>query len=134
MAAGGGGDALAALFVHRALSPEGERAVVASYSWDRFILDPQPGPRCPADFYGLGDRGVLEPGRRADINLIDLDNLGLHYPEQVRDLPGGAGRLIQRSNGYVETLVLGQTIVADGELTDSRPGGLVRGPRPMATA
>ena len=102
----------------------------------------QSGPDCciarttgdPAGFYGLGDRGVLEPGRRADINLIDLDNLALHYPEQVRDLPGGAGRLIQRSDGYVETLVLGQTIVADGELTDSRPGGLVRGPRPMATA
>ena len=59
VAAGGGGDALAALFVHRALSPEGERPVVASYSWDRFILDPQPGPRCPADFHGLSQ---ITPG------------------------------------------------------------------------
>jgi N-acyl-D-amino-acid deacylase len=50
------------------------------------------------------------------------------------DLPAGASRLIQRSDGYIETLVLGQTIVADGELTDNRPGGLVRGSRPMATA
>jgi N-acyl-D-amino-acid deacylase len=83
----------------------------------------------PATFYGLGDRGILEPGRRADLNLIDIDNLALRYPERVEDLPGGAGRLIQRSEGYVETLVLGQTIVADGELTDSRPGGLVRGGR-----
>lgn len=84
----------------------------------------------PAGFYGLGDRGVLAPGRRADINLIDLDRLALHHPEQVQDLPGGAGRLIQRSDGYVETLVLGQTVVAEGELTDARPGGLVRGRRP----
>ena len=83
----------------------------------------------PAGFYGLGDRGVLAPGRRADINLIDLDRLGLHYPERVEDLPGGAGRLIQRSDGYVETMVLGQTVVAEGELTDARPGGLVRGRR-----
>ena len=88
----------------------------------------------PAEFYGLGDRGVFAPGRRADINLIDLDSLGLHYPERVTDLPGGACRLVQRSDGYVETLVLGQTIVDTGELTDDRPGGLVRGPRPMATA
>ena len=83
----------------------------------------------PAAFYGLGDRGVLAPGRRADINLIDLDRLGLHYPDRVEDLPGGAARQIQRSDGYVETMVLGQTVVADGELTDARPGGLVRGPR-----
>ena len=88
----------------------------------------------PAGFYGLGDRGVLEPGRRADINLIDLDSLGLHHPEQVMDLPAGAGRLIQRSDGYIETLVLGQTIVANGELTDNRPGGLVRGSRPVAVS
>jgi N-acyl-D-aspartate/D-glutamate deacylase len=84
----------------------------------------------PANFYGLGDRGVLAPGRRADINLIDLDRLGLHYPERVEDLPGGAGRLIQRADGYVETLVLGQPVVTEGELTDARPGGLVRGHRP----
>jgi N-acyl-D-amino-acid deacylase len=55
--------------------------------------------------------------------------LGLRQPERVEDLPAGAGRLIQRSDGYVETLVRGETIVADGELTDARPGGLVRGCR-----
>jgi N-acyl-D-amino-acid deacylase len=84
----------------------------------------------PAGCYGLGDRGVLAPGRRADINLIDLDRLRLHYPERVEDLPGCAGRLIQRADGYVETMVLGQTVVAEGELTDARPGGLVGGRRP----
>jgi N-acyl-D-amino-acid deacylase len=88
----------------------------------------------PAAFYGLGDRGVLQPGRRADVNLIDMDDLALHYPERVEDLPAGAARLIQRSEGYVETLVLGQTVVSEGELTDARPGGLVRGRRSAPTA
>lgn len=77
---------------------------------------------------------MLAPGRRADINPIDLERLRLHYPERVEDLPGGAGRLIQRSDGYVETLVLRQTVVADGELTDARPGGLVRGPGPRVSS
>lgn len=83
----------------------------------------------PSAFYGLGDRGVLEAGRRADVNVIDMDRLGLHYPERVEDLPAGAARLIQRSEGYVETLVRGETVVSAGELTDARPGGLVRGRR-----
>jgi N-acyl-D-amino-acid deacylase len=81
----------------------------------------------PAALYGLSDRGQLTPGRRADINLIDFDRLNLVHPELVRDLPAGAGRLVQRSTGYVETLVAGETIVAAGELTDARPGKLLRG-------
>ena len=85
--------------------------------------------RDPAQLYGLCDRGVLEPGYRADINVIDFDRLRLLHPERVTDLPAGAGRLVQRSEGYVETIVSGQTVVADGEPTDARPGGLVRGPR-----
>jgi N-acyl-D-aspartate/D-glutamate deacylase len=116
-------------------------ASMTTYLMSYWVRDRTRGPRIPletavhrltgdpAGFYGLGDRGVLAPGRRADINLIDLDNLALHYPERVEDLPAGAGRLIQRSDGYIETLVLGQTIVADGELTDARPGTLVRGAR-----
>jgi N-acyl-D-amino-acid deacylase len=118
-------------------------ASMTTYLMSYWVRDRTRGPRIaletavrrltgdPADFYGLGDRGVLAPGRRADVNLIDLDHLSLHYPERVEDLPAGAGRLIQRSDGYVETLVFGQTIVADGELTDNRPGGLVRGARPV---
>jgi N-acyl-D-amino-acid deacylase len=116
-------------------------ASMTTYLISHWVRDRTRGPRLPlemavhrltgdpAAFYGLGDRGVLAPGRRADVNLIDLDRLGLHYPERVEDLPAGAGRLIQRSDGYVETLVRGETIVADGELTDARPGGLVRGCR-----
>ncbi len=83
----------------------------------------------PAALYGLGDRGLIEPGRKADLNLLDHGGLRLLHPEQVTDLPGGAGRLIQRSEGYVATLVSGEEVVAAGELTDARPGRLVRGPR-----
>ena len=83
----------------------------------------------PAALYGLGDRGVLAPGRRADVNLIDHDDLRLVRPEQVHDLPGGAGRLIQRARGYEATFVAGvQTIDAD-ERTDELPGRVVRGAR-----
>ena len=83
----------------------------------------------PAELYGLGDRGVIEPGRKADLNVIDYDRLRLVHPEQVSDLPGGASRLIQRSEGYVSTMVSGEEVVAEGELTDARPGRLVRGPQ-----
>ena len=72
--------------------------------------------------------------RRADLNLIDFDRLRLLRPERVEDLPAGAGRLVQRSTGYVETIVAGDTVVADGELTDARPGSLVRGRRRPRTA
>jgi N-acyl-D-aspartate/D-glutamate deacylase len=116
-------------------------ASMTTYLLSHWVRDRERGPRLPlelavhrltgdpAAFYGLGDRGVVKPGMRADLNLIDLDRVGLHYPQRVQDLPAGAGRLIQRSDGYVETIVLGETIVADGELTDARPGGLVRGTR-----
>ena len=67
--------------------------------------------RDPAELYGLGDRGVLAPGKRADVNLIDFDRLALRYPERVTDLPAGAGRLVQRSDGYVATLVAGEMVV-----------------------
>jgi N-acyl-D-amino-acid deacylase len=85
--------------------------------------------RDPAHLYGLHDRGVIAPGKRADLNVIDYERLRLVFPEQVHDLPAGAGRLVQRSEGYLETIVAGETVVADGELTDARPGALVRGPR-----
>ena len=88
----------------------------------------------PAALYGLDDRGALVPGRRADLNLIDLDRLRLLGPERVADLPAGATRLIQRSEGYHQTIVGGEVVVEDGELTDARPGRLVRGPRAGAGA
>ncbi|MFV0317899.1 MAG: N-acyl-D-amino-acid deacylase family protein [Microthrixaceae bacterium] len=83
----------------------------------------------PAGFYGLGDRGTLAPGMRADINVIDLHALGLERPEQRFDLPGGAGRLIQRAHGYRATFVAGTQTIECDELTGELPGRLVRGAR-----
>ena len=85
--------------------------------------------RDTARLYGLGDRGVLAPGYRADVNLVDLDRLQLRLPELVFDLPGQARRLIQRADGYVSTFVAGEETFADGEDTGARPGRLVRGAR-----
>jgi N-acyl-D-amino-acid deacylase len=83
----------------------------------------------PARLYGLGDRGVLAPGMKADCNVIDLHGLGLVRPEQLHDLPGGAGRLVQRAEGYVATFVNGVQTIDHDERTDDLPGRLVRGSR-----
>ncbi|MBM3661717.1 MAG: amidohydrolase family protein [Actinobacteria bacterium] len=82
-----------------------------------------------ADLYGLGDRGRLVPGMVGDVNVIDLDRLRLRRPERVEDLPGGAGRLVQRSEGYVATVKSGVVTVLDGVLTGEEPGRLLRGAR-----
>src|SRR5207302_11292326 len=79
-----------------------------------------------ARLYGFGDRGVLSPGKRADVNLVDLDALVLHAPEMVFDLPAGGRRLVQRADGYVATLVPGETTLENGKPTGARPGRLVR--------
>ncbi|MCB1747806.1 MAG: amidohydrolase family protein [Gammaproteobacteria bacterium] len=82
-----------------------------------------------ANVYGLTDRGVLEPGRRADINLIDLGQLGTSVPEMVYDLPAQQPRLLARATGYAGTYVRGELIQANGELTGARPGRVIRGGR-----
>ncbi|HEU5302513.1 MAG TPA: amidohydrolase family protein [Acidimicrobiia bacterium] len=82
-----------------------------------------------ASLYGLGDRGRLAPGYRADVNVIDFDGLRLHRPEMVYDLPGGARRLLQRADGYTSTIVAGVEVMRAGVETGARPGGLVRGAR-----
>jgi N-acyl-D-amino-acid deacylase len=84
----------------------------------------------PARLYGLEDRGQLKPGYRADVNLIDLDEVGLELPEMVFDLPAGGRRLVQRANGYRATLKNGEVTLRDGEITGARPGGLIRGAQP----
>lgn len=76
---------------------------------------------------GLNDRGILAPGYKADINIIDHAGLRLHSPEMVRDLPADAGRLLQRANGYRYTIVSGQITYQNGEWTGAKPGKLVRG-------
>ena len=115
-------------------------ASMTTYLLSHWTRDRTRGPRFPVEWavrrltsdpaalYGLGDRGVVAPGYRADLNVLDADALGLLHPELVADLPGGAGRLVQRSTGYVETIVAGETVVAAGALTDARPGSVVRGP------
>ena len=80
--------------------------------------------------YGLADRGLLAPGFRADINIVDFDALGLDRPKLVYDLPTGGKRLVQRSSGYRHTLVAGVEVSSDGEFTGERPGRLVRGAQP----
>jgi N-acyl-D-amino-acid deacylase len=82
-----------------------------------------------SELYGFGDRGVIAPGYKADLNVIDFDRLSLKLPELAFDLPGGARRLIQRADGYVATMVSGQTTFSAGEDTGARPGRLVRGAR-----
>ncbi len=78
---------------------------------------------------GLHDRGVLAPGYRADINVIDYDRLRLRVPEVVYDLPSGGRRLMQRAEGYVATILAGQPVWHDGAPTGALPGRLVRGPQ-----
>ena len=78
---------------------------------------------------GLADRGLLRPGFKADLNVIDHDKLTLHCPEPVYDLPGGGRRLIQRAEGYAATLVSGVPVHRDGAATGALPGRLVRGPQ-----
>ena len=79
-----------------------------------------------AGLMGLEDRGVLAVGRRADLNLIDLDALSLGPPELTRDLPGGGQRLVQRANGYRLTMIAGVAVQRDGVPTGELPGRLVR--------
>lgn len=74
----------------------------------------------------LLDRGTLEVGMRADINVIDFDNLCVRAPEIVHDLPAGGARLQQKADGYLATVVAGQQTYAKGEATDALPGRLIR--------
>ena len=74
-------------------------------------------------------RGVLRPGFKADINVIDLDRLHIHAPERIHDLPAGGGRLVQRVDGYRATLCAGQVIFENGKPTGAMPGKLLRGPQ-----
>jgi N-acyl-D-aspartate/D-glutamate deacylase len=85
--------------------------------------------REPARFAGLLDRGVLAPGMKADINVIDFPNLALERPEMVIDLPAGGRRLMQKARGYVATVKAGQVTYRNGVATGALPGGLVRGPQ-----
>lgn len=103
--------------------------------WTR---DRQRGPKIPliqavemlssrnARYFGLSDRGLLKEGLKADINVIDYENLKLKRPNLVRDLPAGGKRFVQHADGYVATFVSGVAVTREGLVTSARPGKLVR--------
>lgn len=79
-----------------------------------------------ADLYGMHDRGSIAVGKRADLNVIDHDNLALGLPKTHYDLPRGGARFIQRATGYAATLVAGEVTRRNDEETGARPGRLIR--------
>jgi N-acyl-D-amino-acid deacylase len=80
-----------------------------------------------ADLYGLHDRGTIEVGKKADLNLIDLDALRLEPPVMLHDLPAGGRRFMQRARGYRATIVSGEVTMENDEPTGVYPGRLIRG-------
>jgi len=114
-------------------------ASVPTYMLAYMTRDRTKGPRMPLEFvvhkmtrdsalvYGMADRGLVAPGYKADLNVIDYDALGLEDPEMVYDLPSGGKRLIQRSHGYRATVCSGEVTYEDGEFTGALPGRLIRG-------
>ena len=75
---------------------------------------------------GMLDRGVLRVGMKADINIIDFDQLDLSIPMVLNDLPAGGRRLVQKAKGYVSTIINGEVVIEQGEATGALPGQLVR--------
>ena len=79
-----------------------------------------------AEVVGFHDRGSIAVGKRADLNIIDMETLDLEYPRAVDDLPAGGRRLMQAAHGYVATIVNGEITRRNGADTGARPGRLVR--------
>jgi N-acyl-D-aspartate/D-glutamate deacylase len=116
-------------------------ASIETYMLTHWVRDRSRGERLPlelvirkmtsdtAALYGLGDRGVIEVGKKGDLNVIDLGRLTLRRPAMHHDLPAGAARLLQTAEGYTATIVSGEVITRDGVDTGARPGTLLRGAR-----
>ncbi|MED5262434.1 MAG: amidohydrolase family protein [Myxococcota bacterium] len=85
-----------------------------------------------ARLFGLEDRGTLEVGQKADLNVIDFENLALRSPRLDHDLPAGGRRLLQEAEGYDYTIVSGEVTRENGKDTGARPGRLIRGAQPAA--
>ena len=112
-----------------------------TYMLSYWVRDRERGERLPlekvvsmqtrdtARLYGMHDRGVLAPGLKADINVIDFENLQILAPEMIFDLPADGRRLVQRAEGYRATVVSGVVTFENGEATGELPGRLVRGPQ-----
>jgi N-acyl-D-amino-acid deacylase len=116
-------------------------ASMPTYLLTHWVRDRERGERIPleqvvrmqthntASVYGFDDRGTLEVGKKADVNVIDLEALYLHAPEMIHDLPAGGRRLTQRVDGYRYTICGGEVTWQDGVPTGAMPGRLVRGRR-----
>jgi N-acyl-D-amino-acid deacylase len=116
-------------------------ASMPTYQLSHWVRDRTRGPKIgieaavrmqshdTAALYGLGDRGTLELGKKADMNVIDLERLDLELPRAVADLPAGGVRLLQDARGYVAMVVSGVVTRRDDRDTGARPGRLVRGAR-----
>jgi N-acyl-D-aspartate/D-glutamate deacylase len=114
-------------------------ASTPTYMLMHWVRDRSRGERIPLEFavrcqtldtaqqYGLRDRGVLAPGLKADVNVIDFENLGLTAPEVRYDFPAGGRRLYQGATGYRATLVSGEVVFEHDEATGALPGQLIRG-------
>ena len=113
-------------------------AGMPTYLLTHWVRDRRRGPRIPlevavkrqtkdtVELYGMRDRGVLAVGMKADLNLIDFDNLRLHPPEMVFDLPADGRRFVQRVDGYAYTIVSGEVTYEGGQPTGAMPGKIVR--------
>jgi N-acyl-D-aspartate/D-glutamate deacylase len=147
----GNHDAIHEMMSHRAaisgLSDGGAHCgLICDASYPTFMLthwarDRKRGPRFPIEYvvrkqtldtatlFGLSDRGVLKVGKKADVNVIDLDALTLEVPLMAYDLPAGGNRLMQGARGYEATVVSGVVTRRHGRDTGARPGALLRGVR-----
>ena len=113
-------------------------AVGPTYQLTHWVRDRERGPRFPielmvrkqtktnADLFGLRDRGSLEVGKRADVNVFDLDRLGLGRLEVHSDLPAGGNRILQSAQGYLATFVAGAQTRDRDQDTGARPGRVIR--------
>ncbi len=146
--ANGNGDALYEMLTHPAavlgLADGGAHANficdASTPTWmlTHWVRDRHRGPRLEleavikkmtadtAALFSLTDRGVVAPGMRADLNVIDLERLQLREPRLVQDLPAGGTRLLQAAEGYVATIVAGEVTRENDRFTGARPGRLVR--------
>ena len=117
---------------------------MTTFTLTHWVRDRRRGPRLPLEFavrrltadnaalFGFRDRGLVRPGLKADLNVIDFDRLRLRRPEVAFDLPAGGRRMLQRADGYVATLVAGEVVMRDGAPTAARPGRVVRSTRASA--
>jgi len=116
-------------------------ASIQTFMLTHWVRDRSRGERIPLEFavkrmsrdtaelFGLLDRGTVEVGKKADLNVIDTAALRLCPPEMIFDLPAGGKRFMQRARGYRATIVSGEVTMEHDEPTGALPGRLVRGAR-----